>query len=181
MAWYDAFTSWWKDIPSEKVRVYLMYGLGGHATSHGTENYVGAGLAKIPGVEVAHTVTRTQYRIIADAIKRDRNRNPNIKIVVVGHSMGAVAATYVTDHVKVDLLVLYDMAGGAPSPLGSNTKACLDFYDVAFDLVPEWRPRSIPGRGPKIEQHIGRMGHGSAPYNPEWFKILEKKVRELAK
>ncbi len=137
------------------VRVYCMYGLGGRWWSAGIEDVLAANLRKIKGVVCPPTRGYTQWLSIVQEIKQ----TPNDLHVVIGHSMGAGSATFVTDYVKVDLVVLYDLAGQAPSRIGKNTGRCIDIYDVIPDLVPEWRVQAVPGHEKKIERWYSQYGH----------------------
>jgi hypothetical protein len=137
------------------VRVYCMYGLGGPIWSGGIETVLAANLRKIKGVIVQPTRNYGQWSEIVSEIKK----TPNDIHVVIGHSLGAWAAMNVTDYVRVDLVILYDLAGHAPSKVGKNTLRCIDIYDVIPDLVPEWRVQALPGHEKKIERWTSQYGH----------------------
>ena len=137
------------------VRVYCMYGLGGRMWSAGIEDVLAANIRRIPNVLCPPTRGYSQWREIVAEIKA----TPDDKHVVIGHSMGAATATFVTDHVPVDLLVLYDLAGLAPSLLGKNTGRAIDIYDTIPDLVPEWRVQAVPGHEKKIARWVSQFGH----------------------
>jgi pimeloyl-ACP methyl ester carboxylesterase len=158
------------------VRCYCMYGLGGPIWSGGIENVLAANLRKIKGVICPPTFRYGQWRLIADAIKN----TPGDIHVVIGHSMGAAAATYVTDHVKVDLLVLYDLAGMSPSKLGKNTGKCIDIYDVIPDLVPEWRVQAVKGHEHKIERWTSTYGHTGQDDSEALMRRVGAEVMKLA-
>jgi pimeloyl-ACP methyl ester carboxylesterase len=158
------------------VRVYCMYGLGGPIWSGGIENVLAANLRKIKGVICPPTFRYGQWQLIADAIKN----TPGDIHVVIGHSMGAAAATYVTDHVKVDLLVLYDLAGMSPSKLGKNTGKCIDIYDVIPDLVPEWRVQAVKGHEHKIERWTSTYGHTGQDDSEALMRRVGAVITQLA-
>lgn len=139
-----------------KTYVYCMYGLGGPMFSAGIEYVLAATLRKLPNVICPPTRGFLQWREIVEEIKK---QPAGSKTVVIGHSMGAASATYVTDYVHVDLLVLYDLAGQAPSRLGNNTGRCIDIYDTIFDLVPEWRVQAVKGHEYKIDRWTSQYGH----------------------
>lgn len=103
------------------------------------------------------------------------------KVAIFGHSLGAVTGCSVTDYCKVDLLVLYDIAGAVPSKLGRNTIQCLDFYDVAADVVPEWRPEAIKGYENRIRRYRGALGHVQCPFNADWRRIVKATLRYMMK
>lgn len=146
-----------KPATSGKIYVAGMYGLGGAIWSGGMETILAANIRKqIPGVICPPTRLHTQWSSIVEEIKALPKGTPT---VVYGHSMGAISATKVTDYVYVDLLVLYDLAGGAPSKLGRNTGRCIDIYDTIPDLVPEWRVEPIKGFEDRIERWTTRYGH----------------------
>jgi pimeloyl-ACP methyl ester carboxylesterase len=158
------------------VRCYCMYGLGGPIWSGGIENVLAANLRKIKGVICPPTFRYGQWQLIADAIKN----TPGDIHVVIGHSMGAAAATYVTDHVKVDLLVLYDLAGMSPSKLGKNTGKCIDIYDIIPDLVPEWRVQAVKGHEHKIERWTSTYGHTGQDDSEALMRRVGAEVMKLA-
>lgn len=158
------------------AHVYCMYGLGGPIWSGGIEVVLAANLRKIPGLDVPATRRHTQWRDIVQEIRR----RPNDIHVVIGHSMGAGAATYVTDHVKVDLLVLYDLAGQPPSKIGKNTGRVIDIYDTIPDVVPEWRVQALPGHEKKIERWYSRYGHTGQDDSEDLMRKVSAEVRKLA-
>lgn len=158
------------------VRCYCMYGLGGPIWSGGIEYVLAANLRKIPGVICPPTYRYGDWRLIVEDIKR----TPNDIHVVIGHSMGAASATYVTDYVKVDLLVLYDLAGMAPSKIGKNTGHVIDIYDTIPDLVPEWRVQALPGHEKKIERLTSRYGHTAQDDSEALMRRVSAEVAKLA-
>lgn len=137
------------------IRCYCMYGLGARWWSAGIEDIVAANLRKLPGVHVDPTRGYTQWREIVADIRS----HPGDKFVVLGHSMGAASATYVTDYVHVHLVVCYDCAGMRPSGIAKNCDRLLDFYDIGFDINPNYRPWAYPGHEKKIEQFVTNDGH----------------------
>lgn len=155
------------------VHVFSMYGLGGRIWSWPIKDYVVSSLSNIKGVTVTPTVGYTQWRIISEEI---RQLPKGDKSVVIGHSMGASAATYITDEVPVDLVVCYDCAGQVPSRTGKNTGKLLDFWDRAFALVPKFRPR---GDTSKIQQTITYDGHTGQPPDPKLLKIVKSEIANL--
>ena len=158
------------------VRVYCMYGLGGPIWSGGIETVLAANLRKIKGVIVQPTRAYTQWREIVKEIRK----TPDDIHVVIGHSMGGGAATYVTDHVKVDLVVLYDLAGQAPSRIGKNTGRVIDIYDIIPDIVPEWRVQAVPGHEKKIERWYSSYGHTAQDDSEVLMKRVAAEVTRLA-
>ena len=160
------------------TRVYCMYGLGGALWSYGIENVLARAIRKLPDTYVPATRGYTQWREIVDDIKR--NKRPGDKIVVIGHSMGAASATYVTDYVQVDLVVLYDLAGQAPSKLGKNTGRAIDIYDTAPDMVPEWRVQAVKGHEQKIERWTSAFGHTGQDDSIQLASKVVEEVKKLA-
>lgn len=158
------------------IYVYPMYGLGGRIWSWAVEDYVAAGLRTLHGMKVAPTRSYTLWREIVEEI---RNQPKGSKTVVIGHSMGAGSATYVTDYVKVDLVVCYDCAGRVPSYIGGNTGKLLDFRDLAFALVPKYRPKAIRGHSHKIVVTETRDGHTGQPFSPKLLKIVKAEIENL--
>jgi pimeloyl-ACP methyl ester carboxylesterase len=159
-----------------KTRVYCMYGLGGPIWSAGIEVVLASAIRKIPGVICPPTRRYSEWRDIVADIKA----TPGDKHVVIGHSMGAAAATYVTDYVPVDLVVLYDLAGMAPSKLGKNTGRAIDIYDTIPDLVPEWRVQAVSGHEHKILRWYSQHGHTWQDDSPQLAERVVAEVRRLA-
>jgi pimeloyl-ACP methyl ester carboxylesterase len=158
------------------VYVYSLYGLGGRLFSWAIEDYVAQHLRNIAGVKVYPTRSHTQWRSIADEI----NKLPKgSKTVVIGHSMGAAAATYVTDLAPVDLVVCYDSAGQGCSYIGKNTGKLLDFWDRAFALVPKTRPKALPGHREKIIQTTTLFGHTQQPTAPNLLHTVANEIKAL--
>lgn len=158
------------------IYVYPMYGLGGRIWSWPIEDYVAATLRHIDGLIVKPTRGFSQWREIVEEIKAQPK---GAKTVVIGHSMGAGSATYVTDHVKVDLVVCYDTAGQAPSYIGSNTGKLIDFWDRAFALVPKFRPKALQGHSSKIVRVETRLGHTGQPTSPALLQRVITEIKNL--
>lgn len=150
-------------------------GLGGRTWSSGMEDLVATNLRKIPGVHVDPTRGFTQWREIVEDIKK----HPGDKFVVLGHSMGAAAATYVTDYVHVNLVVCYDCAGQRPSGIANNCDRLLDFQDIGFDPNPNYRPWAYPGHEAKIERIVTRDGHVAQDDDPDLMRKVVDAVKKL--
>jgi hypothetical protein len=157
------------------VRVYCMYGLGGALWSGGMETVLARSLRKVPGIIVQPTRHYNQWPEIVDEIKK----TPGDIHCVPGHSLGAWAATRVTDYAKVDLLVLYDLAGKVPSKLGKNTGRCIDIYDTIPDLVPEWRVQALPGHESKIVRWHSQYGHTGQDDSTALMQRIVTEVKNL--
>ncbi len=157
--------------------VYIMYGLGGPIWSGGMETVLGANIRTIPNVVCPKTMRYGSWGSIVNAIKRQPKDS---KTCVIGHSMGAASATYCTDYVYVDLLVLYDLAGKVPSRIGKNTGRVIDIYDTIPDLVPEWRVQAIPGHEAKIDRWYSRYGHTGQDDSVELMRKVVAEVKKLA-
>jgi hypothetical protein len=153
--------------------VYCMYGLGGPLWSGGMEYVLANKIRGLPNVICPPTRSFTQWREIVEEIKKQPKGS---RTVVIGHSMGAASATYVTDHVYVDLLILYDLAGNPPSRLGRNTGQCIDIYDVAWDMVPEWR---VSGSA-KIDRWTTNYGHTGQDDSVALASKVIEEVKKLA-
>lgn len=101
-------------------------------------------------------------------------------LVVLGHSMGAGAASYITDHVKVDRLFMLDTAGQRPSPLGNNTGKVYDFQDTSFALVPKFRPQLVNGQPTnKLIHWKFQDGHMGITYNETIRKTILDEIFSL--
>lgn len=155
-----------------------MYGLGGRTWSAGMEDVLARAIRKIgPNVICPATRFYGQWMEIVEDIKK----YPNDIIVVIGHSLGAVKATKVTDYVRVDLLILYDLAGGLPSKLGNNTVRCIDIYDTIPDMVPEWRVQPVSEKHEhKIERWTSRYGHTGQDDSTDLAAKVVAEVKKLA-
>ena len=164
-------------VPVEPVKkyVYIMYGLGGRLFSAGMEDVLGANLRTLPNIVCPPTRQYYQWESIVDEIK---NQPKNSKTIVIGHSLGAAKATLISDHVPVDLVVLYDLAGAAPSKVGKNTGRCIDIYDVIPDMVPEWRVEAIKGYENRIERWTSNHGHTG---QDDSIPLMSKVVAEVDK
>ena len=158
------------------IYVFPMYGLGGRLFSSQVEDYVAASLRKIDGVQVDPTRGFSEWRTIVARIK---SLKPGSKVVVIGHSMGAASATYVTDYVHCDLVVCYDCAGQAPSYIGRNTEKLLDFWDRAFALVPKFRPKALPGHSDKIVRTETLDGHTGQPSDPKLLRLVVNEIQKM--
>lgn len=160
------------------INVYVMYGLGGRLFSAGMEDVLAATIrATVSDVNCPRTRSWSEWESIVNEIKTQPKTD---KTVVIGHSLGAATATYVTDYVPVDLLVLYDLAGKAPSKLGKNTKHCMDIHDTVFDLVPEWRVQPVKGYESRIERIQSRFGHTGVDDSLQIAKMVIEKIQKLA-
>ncbi len=158
------------------IYVFPMYGLGGRIWSWAIEDYVTKSIRNLNGVTCKTTRGYSQWRSIVDEIKA---LPPGSKAVVIGYSMGAGSATYVTDYVHVDLVVCYDCAGQSPSYIGRNCERLLDFWDRSFALVPKFRPRAISGHKQKILQVETRYGHTGQPTDPKLLRIVIDEIQKL--
>lgn len=159
------------------VYVYSMYGLGGRIWSWAIKDYVCASIKKkFPDVVVRDTLGFTEWRQISAQIKA---QEPGTKSVIIGHSMGASAATYPTDEVKVDLVVCYDCAGQAPVGVARNCGRLLDFWDRSWAIVPKFRPWAYTGYGSVIRQTQTMDGHTSQPQDPNLLNIVLQHIELL--
>lgn len=155
--------------------VYIIYGLGNGIWSGGMESVLGAGVRTLPNVICPPAYNYYDWEDVVDAIKKQPEGS---KTVVVGHSLGAAKGTRITDYCRVDLLVLYDLAGAPPSKLGKNTGRCIDIYDTIPDLVPEWRVQAVAGHENKIERWYSRYGHTG---QDDSVDLMRKVVAEIKK
>lgn len=156
--------------------VYTMYGLGGPIWSGGMETVFASMVRKqVSNVICPPTRNFGQWREIVSEIKKQPKDS---KTVVAGHSMGAGSATYVTDHVYVDLVVLFDCAGQRPSLIGKNTGKCIDINDIGFDINPNYRVQAVPGYEKKIERWTTTDGHTGQDDDPY---LMKKVIAEINK
>lgn len=157
--------------------VYCLYGLGGPIWSGGMEYVLATNIRALQNVVCPPTKPWTNWKDVVDAIKKQPK---DTKTVVIGHSMGAASATFVTDYVPVDLLVLYDLAGMAPSKIGKNTGRCIDIYDIIVDMVPEWRVQAVKGHEQKIDRWTSQYGHTQQDDSIDLAKKVIAEIRKLA-
>lgn len=174
---WDALLNPTKPIPVEPktgapIYVYTMYGLGGAIWSGGMETVLDKTLRLIPNVVCPPARDWSQWESIVNEIKK---LPKDVKKVVIGHSMGAAAATFVCRAVDVDLAVLYDLAGFAPARIGPNTKRCIDIYDTAWDMVPEWRVE-----GSNIVRWTSQYGHTGQDDSLDLALKVKEEVKKLA-
>lgn len=164
------------------VRLYTVEGMGGtfNLWDAGIHN-VRDDMLKIPGVFNGGTYTFPQRDQLLAQYRRDRKSQPGEKRVIIGHSLGCVTACSITDYETVNMLALFDCAGGVPSRLGKNTGLALDFADVAASIAPDFRPQAVPGYESRIKRYQGNMGHVQCPFNPQWRAILKSEMERLAK
>lgn len=162
---------------SPKTFVYIMYGLGGSTWSDGMETVLGRMIRnEVPNVSCPPTRRYQDWQEIVDEIKKQPSGS---KTVVAGHSMGAGSSTYVTDHVYVDLVVLFDTAGQRPSKIGKNTGKCIDIYDMAFAMVPKYRVQAVYGHENKIIRWHTNDGHTRQDNNEDLMKKVVSEIRKL--
>ena len=155
----------------EKIYVYTMYGLGVAIWSGGMETVLDKTLRTIPNVVCPPARDWSQWKSIVEEVKK---LPKNAKKVIIGHSMGAAAATFVGRDVGADLLVLYDLAGFAPARIGSNVKRCIDIYDTAWDMVPEWRVE-----GSNIVRWTSQYGHTGQDDSLDLALKVKEEVKKL--
>ena len=158
--------------PVNKVYVFTMYGLGGAVWSGGMESVLNKTIRLLPNVICPPARDWSQRQSIIDEIKALPKGS---KVVVIGHSMGAAAATYIGRDVGADLLVLYDLAGFAPARIGTNVRRTIDIYDTAWDMVPEWRPE-----GNNVIRWTSQYGHTGQDDSLDLALKVKDEVRKLA-
>lgn len=170
------------------VHLYFVKGMGGTFSlfDDGIE-YVQRECLAVPKTIGGGMFTFPMRDKLAAAVQNVHRVSPKDAVAIVGHSLGAVTAASVTDYTYVDLVAMYDVAGANPSPFARNTGLALDFYDVAADMVPEFRPRCVkgfelrPDGSQRLRHYKGAMGHVQCPFNREWLNILKAEIRALQK
>lgn len=160
-----------------KVYVGLFYGLGRRTFSAQVEDYIGAALRLIPNVVCPPTRGYGEWEQTVHEILLQPK---GTRIVVLGHSMGAAAATYCTDEAKCDLVVCYDPAGQRCSGIANNCGKLLDFQDKSFAIVPKFRPWAYPGHEKKILRTVTYNGHVRQPSDPALLAKVLVEVKKLA-
>lgn len=161
-----------------KIYVYIMYGLGGRLFSAGMEDVLGATIrASVQGVVCPPTRGYTEWQSILSDIRKQPKGS---KTVVIGHSMGAGSATYVSNAVPVDLVVLYDLAGQVPTRIGPNAGRVIDIYDTVVDMVPEWRVEAQPGYENRIVRWTSQYGHTGQDDSLDLAKKVVQEIQKLA-
>lgn len=158
--------------PSKKVHVFTMYGLGGSIWSGGMESVLNKTIRQLPNVVCPPARDWSQWQSIVNEIKVLPKGS---KVVIIGHSMGAAAATFVGRDVGADLLVLYDLAGFAPARIGTNVRRTIDIYDTAWDMVPEWRVE-----GNNVVRWTSQYGHTGQDDSLDLALKVKDEVRKLA-
>lgn len=157
---------------TKKVYVFTMYGLGGSIFSGGMETVLNKTIRLLPNVVCPPARDWSQWQSIVNEIKA---LPKDSIVVVIGHSMGAAAATFVGRDAGANLLVLYDLAGFAPTGIGTNVRRTIDIYDTAWDMVPEWRPQ-----GNNVVRWTSQYGHTGQDDSLDLALKVKEEVRKLA-
>jgi len=121
---------------SQKIKCYIMYGLGNEASSGGMDT-LAAEIQKIsPLISVAPVYDYYNWEDIVTDIKKQPS---STKIIVIGYSMGANRVTNIAAAIPktpISLLVAYDPTVYSPVlPLGSNVKQAICFHSTTFNLL----------------------------------------------
>ena len=165
---------------TKPIAVYAIHGL---LLKGGIDTHVMSAVKKLPFVEAPYeeAVSWTQWREVRDDIVWAKSKGFYSGYAIIGHSMGAGAASYVTDYTKVDRVFLLDPAGQAMSPFGNNTGKALDFWDRSFALVFKYRPRLVSGQpASKLVQYQSYLGHMGTTYDPTTIQIIKANLQALA-
>jgi len=131
----------------------------------------------------------TRLKIVKDIIKKYRANN-DIKIVLVGHSMGGNAVTYeakmLEGHgIPVELMIVIDAP--MPIPVASNVKECINFYQFNDyrdpKLVTEGNTiltqYNYTGKEDGIGILKGDLDHISIAKNSFLYETLLKKMKAM--
>lgn len=113
-----------------KLKIYVMYGLGGRMWSAGMEDNLAKKLRALgPHVEVPPTYSWTSYN---DIIKDINGKVPlGTQVAVIGHSMGGNAATWIAAGARraISLLVAYDpTVWSSVTPIPSRVKTAIGIH-----------------------------------------------------
>lgn len=117
-----------------KLKIYVMYGLGGRMWSAGMEDNLAQKLRALgPHVEVPPSYRWSSYNsIIADI----NGKVPlGTQVAVIGHSMGGNAATWIANGARraINLLVAYDpTVWSSVQPLPPRVKTAIGIHGNDF-------------------------------------------------
>lgn len=107
--------------------VFIMYGAGGRTYSAGMEDKLAKQLRSLPGVVVPPTIVYERWKTL---IKPIDNPPLSDKVVVIGHSMGATACTWVANAVSrpIDLIVAYDPTLWSRQTVPAHVKWVIEYH-----------------------------------------------------
>lgn len=117
-----------------KLKIYIMYGLGGRMWSAGMEDNLAKKLRALSkDIDVPPTYGWGSY----DAITADINGKVALgtKVAVIGHSMGGNAATWIANSARraINLLVAYDpTVWSSVQPIPSRVKTAIGIHGNDF-------------------------------------------------
>jgi hypothetical protein len=109
-----------------KTLVVLLEGLGGRITSAGLAS-LQKELSAIPNTKVPTPLAQSKWRFAVKIIEQQETRT---KIVVIGYSLGANNATFLTENVKhVDeLIAIQASVWGRSAAIGENVDKAIEVY-----------------------------------------------------
>jgi hypothetical protein len=113
-----------------KTLVVLLEGLGGRITSPGLAS-LQKELSAIPNTIVPAPIAQSKWRYAVRFIEQQESKT---KIVVVGYSLGANNATYLTTNVThVDeLIAIQASVWGRSAAIGENVDKAIEIYNPKF-------------------------------------------------
>jgi hypothetical protein len=116
--------------------VVLLEGLGGRITSAGLAS-LQKELSAIPNTIIHAPIAQSKWRF---AVKLIEQQEPGTTIVVIGYSLGANNATFLTENVKhVDeLIAIQASVWGRSAAIGENVEKAIEIYNPKF-----WRTAGL--------------------------------------
>jgi hypothetical protein len=146
----------------------------------GMDTFIRPQIAKVPNVLVWPTASWSDVDRVRQNVAVARKNKSFSAIVVYGHSLGAGAASKLTDDGYVDLAFMIDPAGAAMSPFGKNTGKVFDFHDTAMAFVPKFRVYTLKGMENKRTYKQFRLGHMGITYSQDMVNTMVSEIKKLA-
>lgn len=164
-------------MPKRPILVVAFHGL---LLKGGMNSFVLEAIRRVPGVVVEPLASWTDWREKLAIIRKLSESYAGV--AAIGHSMGAGAASYLTDYTYIDRVYMLDAAGQRPSEFGNNTGAVFDFHDVAFSLVPKYRAQLVKGQpASKLLYYKTFAGHMGITYDQSVVDTIAFDLKWLAK
>jgi hypothetical protein len=153
-----------------KTLVVLLEGLGGRITSPGLVS-LQKQLNAIPNTIVPPPIAQSKWRY---AVKLIDQQESGAKIVVIGYSLGANNATYLTKNVKhVDeLIAIQASVWGRSIAIGENVDRAVEIYNPRF-----WRAKRLAGV--HFSYITNNDSHTYVDNDPQVHKFIFNEVKTI--
>jgi len=156
--------------------VVLLEGLGGRLTSPGIVS-LQEELAVIPSTIVPAPIAQHKWRYAVQLIEQ---QEPGTKIVVIGYSLGANNATYITKNVRhVDeLIAIQASVWGRSVAIDENVDKAIEIYNPKF-----WRTAGLGAKrlvGVHFSYIANNDSHPYADNDPQVHQFVFNEVKTIA-